>query len=197
MKLLMLVGWFATLLVGISLLILILCYGDAALVMIRKVYVFYFYPTTDVLFIVVAFITYGYIIGKLQKEKKYASRVFNRDDSNMAQKPANTLADNASVICQYNNNITVANQTQIRFNRKQARNSKRHLLLPTLLVATFIIFVILPDSVLFYTNFIKVNSNHALRQYAIFVFYCGYISDALIYVILSTTVGRRLLRSLF
>lgn len=191
MKLLMLAGWVITSTIVVLSVVLVLWLGDEAYEDIRRAYIFYFYPSTDILFVIVASITYGYIAAKLRRNKTYTANIPVDVSAKQTQNTA-TMLNGSRSVKYHRSDITMT------LNQKRGiiKNRQTDLLLPILLIVTFIIFVVVPDAVLFFMNVQTNRENYTVWQYTTFIFFCSFISDALIYVTLSTTFGRKLVKSL-
>lgn len=126
----------------------------------------YVFPCSDLVFAILAFITYTYVITKLKSNKKF------RHIQKM-------------MLTSVNSNEKI---------KKKKRNN--HLLLPTLLIITFILFIEIPDLIAFLSH-INVLNRTANLNIALNVLYSiGYSSDAVIYVLLSTSFKKQMLKLL-
>lgn len=165
--------WLATTLATMACLLYFHIARNAAYAMISTSYVIYFSPVTDFIFLAVAAVTYSYIIHKLRSR----SRIM----------PGTTITRSGTRDIEQSG-ISVDNTTQ------KSRPRSARLLLPSLLILTFTLTVVLVDVVYFLMT-IKVVPNIDTLVYVFGVaFYIGLMLDAICYVMLATTVGRQFLR---
>lgn len=128
----------------------------------------------DGVFVIVAMVTYSYIIKKLWiNNQVYAS-----------SKPHRNLSSQSDV----------TNTCRVLWDKQKHHIRQRKLLLPTLLVVTFIVFIVIPDVVYFCIDMHLIPDNYETRRIFDSMFYIGLTSDAIIYVMLATTVGRTFLK---
>ncbi|XP_057298450.1 octopamine receptor beta-2R-like [Hydractinia symbiolongicarpus] len=143
----------------------------------------YINTTVCILFVLTATFTYAYIMGKLlKKEALYSHQAFSESHPS-------AVANN---VTSYSGSTLPVKTKRVLKNRATER-----LLLPTLLVATFIVFVVVPDFL--YLLMIKgvLPWSNIAHQMTFLLFIMGLVSDALIYILLSTTVGRKFLRKVY
>lgn len=167
----MMFQWLICVVVAVVSTAFVIRYGDKASNEFEHIYAAYFFPIADLTFVTVAVITYSYIATKLIRKKVQIAP------------------------------ITSASQVTIEDIDKQVHNQKKlglkrpkPLLLPTLLITTYVVFFVIPDIIYFCMDRGAFEIGETFSIALSFAFYCGYISDALIYVLLSTTIGKELLK---
>jgi len=136
----------------------------------HSVMVLYFWPTTEITFIIVAVFTYSYLFAKIRTNRYQLKQL-------VKQLPR------------------MRSETDKAVNRRRnLQYIKKRFYLPSLLIATFVLFWFFPDLVEFFflLRGIDVTSLESL------VINLGYVlamaTDALIYVFLSAPVRRHLLK---
>lgn len=150
-------------------------------------------PIGDFLFLIVAIATYSYIAMKmLQSENESVAR-FTTLQPRITRV---SIQSNVSVITNINSSQSNGGE-QYHVRPKRTRRRPNKLLLPTLLVATYTVFVVIPDVVHFCMDLKFLTENLSVRRICDSMFYIGLASDAIIYVMLATTVGKRILNRIF
>ena len=153
-----------------TVLAIVLCstYGDFETAHI--VMALYFWPTTEITFIIVAVFTYSYLFTKIRANRYRLKQL-------VKQLPR------------------MRSETDEAVNRRRnLKHIKKRFFLPSLLIATFVLFWFLPDlgEFIFMLKGVHVTSSQAL------IINIGYVlamsSDALIYVFSSIPVRSRLLK---
>lgn len=150
---------------------------------ISKAYVVYVYPTLDTMFLVIATTTYSYIFKKFSHSARVTTTSISCYNAQSDRRTSHGTS-----------NVKVSNRTGATNKSKlPTRRRSTKLLLPSLLVLSFIVFVVLCDLVYFLMER-NILSNSTTLYYLFGVtFYVGLAVDAIIYVIFATTVGRKIL----
>lgn len=120
----------------------------------------YLYPVADSVFLTVSIITYSYIITLLNR----------------------VHATVPLVGIQMSSNTSKTNRT--------AKKRNNHLKLPTLLIISFFIFVEIPDVILFCMQHTNTNISTAVWMSCQISYAVGLIFDAVLYVLLSTSLRK-------
>lgn len=145
----------------------------------------YIYTTVSVSFLLTATFTYAYIVRKLlKKEALYSHQMASGSHPSAVTHNVSSVSYSGSTL-------------SVKTKRVLKNRATERLLLPTLLVVTFITFVVMPDFLhLLMIKGVLPQSNTAY-QMTFLLFNMGLVSDALIYILLSTTVGRKFLRKVY
>lgn len=123
----------------------------------------YGFPFGDLLFLAIAFVTYIYIIRKIRQKKKITARISISTEN------------------------TAVQRENCRKSPHQKKETSLHLLLPFMLVTTFVIFMQIPDLIYFLVRINVIANSDALTITLDIIYSIGYSSDAFIYVLLSTS----------
>lgn len=144
---------------------------------LKRLYYIYIYQTADIIFLIIAVVTYVYITKKLVKNRKLSSTSVSI-----------SLSTEQSILFNENNEIILplhSNHATHSIQRKSNVMRRRRFLLPTLLVVTFIMFVVVPDMVNFFVHNYSPEQEPLFRTICEVAYGLGYLSDATIYVLLS------------
>ncbi|XP_057308949.1 alpha-2C adrenergic receptor-like [Hydractinia symbiolongicarpus] len=133
----------------------------------------YVFPSCDLLFLLIAMVTYGYIITKIKQNRRTAKKLRGSLNSRSCE----STTSNGSA-------------TTKRFRKR----NRYHLLLPTLLIATFLIFIAIPDFFWFLSSIDVITISPTLQTIFGVLFSLGYSSDAVIYILFSTSLRQKLAR---
>ncbi|XP_057310168.1 histamine H2 receptor-like [Hydractinia symbiolongicarpus] len=138
---------------------------------------FYGFPFVDMVFVIIAFATYIYIMRKIRRNRKVMARMSVSIERN-TDRNTDGFSSNGQKL------------------RQHPKPANLHLLLPFLLVTTFVLFIVIPDFIflLMYKGFLA--NTFLLDIIMNIILSIGYSSDACIYVLLST-LFKNLLRSWF
>lgn len=130
---------------------------------IDELFLLHIHPTKDAVFLIAAGVTYGYIVMKLVRLSPLNNKHFEK---------ASTRDSHTNT------------------SRRSTATSK--LLLPSLIILTYIVFMVFPNIVFFCWHFeIKIFSNFDAMADP---FLCaGFCVDALLYTVLATAVGKAVL----
>lgn len=138
----------------------------------------FLFPLFDFMVAVITIITYTYIMKRLQKTRRVSSMT--------------TSLQTEETIDSVKNTPTESKETK----KDKKRRRDKFMLLPTLLILTFILFIEIPDLIQFFSNIGIIYKTTLLEVLCNLTYAVGYISDALIYVLLSTTFKRWLKKKL-
>lgn len=165
---------------SVALLLFLYCYIFKMFFNVYKILIAYILPIACAVTLTVFIFSYGYIIRVLFRHKSihsHQTRVSVKGNPNQTNGKDQTCTNISSLVL----------KARARFILKER---KKHLLLPTLLILTFIIFVMVPAylqmDLLFDFPFVNIDLYHV----CVYVAYCGVLSDAVIYLLLSTKPGR-------
>lgn len=136
----------------------------------------YVYPLANFLYIIIALLTYIYIVRKIRQKRKIQASI------------SISIASGAEKVSAPKSSNNSRTSTQ----RKKARSF--HLLLPSLLILTFVFFIAIPDLVAFLAYLNIINHSFSLTVTINVMYSIGLASDALIYVLLSTSCKNYLRR---
>ena len=159
-KILMAAIWCISTVIGIIFIIL----HHYNLVQFMVVTALYMFPPMSLLFLLIAGVTYGYIITKLIIANRHRSSVSSEHTNNSSK-----------------------NKRRIRFST---------LLLPSLLIGTFFIFMVVPDMLWFFHALKIIPVTNTQGATLVLLYLTGYICDATIYIFLKPSARRLLLRKL-
>ena len=137
----------------------------------RSLYRAYYWMAFLVFFLVVVVCTYSYIINRMSRINQIggmpaASNINNNNNNN--------------------NNNTNNTRNQSRF--------KRSLIVPSLIVGTFILLWAVPFVVSFIGNYIPLGIPAQVWQFSIVIFGIGFILDAVTYIFLQPSMRRIIVR---
>ncbi|XP_057291881.1 uncharacterized protein LOC130614470 [Hydractinia symbiolongicarpus] len=153
--------------------------------LILRIYFSYVFPILDFIFLLVAFPTYMYIIHSIKMSRKKTNSMF------LVQIARNKV-DNDS-----NNNRGGEVINKVRFAdtrpKKATSDTNAPLLLPTLLITTFLIFIVIPDIMHFLLSRDIIRDDDTLIFTCAILYSVGWTTDAFIYVFLSTKPGKNVL----
>ena len=172
---------------------------------VKKIIFMYIFPITEGIFMIIAIITYSYIYRKLKQSQSHPATRKNKDPKsnyqqkkakkveNAAAKSGTTGEDTSDLSWNFLRRVAAAD---IKWKRNWRRGFRRNFFAPSLIILTFVLFVILPDIVnllLFYVYGIGtvLHSNILLTMYV-----CGFIADAIIYIFLQRKLRRLLIRKI-
>lgn len=133
----------------------------------------YIYPTCDFIYIFTAAVTYGYILRKINTNKK--------TEKQLAHFLKETSSGTASL-----------NRKSIRERCRQGQKRSR-LFVPSLIMITFILFIVLPDQVHFYFIMFGVKLPDIANSMTFISYSVSHASDVIIYVFLSPSLKKTLL----
>eukprot|EP00111_Clytia_hemisphaerica_P017971 TCONS_00053198-protein len=140
---------------------------------VRAQIILFFWPTSELAFLLVAIIVYVYLFQKIRRNRKSRPTI--------------------STV----HNVSSAGPTKTTGTGPQslAKGRRKRLYLPTLLVATFILLWIIPDQ----TEFIFIMRKHPPPPYFAFLINvlitCALCSDAVIYIFGIVEIKRRILKA--
>ncbi|XP_057310176.1 substance-K receptor-like [Hydractinia symbiolongicarpus] len=126
----------------------------------------YGFPCGDLVFVIIAILTYFYIIKKIRQKRKVTARI---------SIPIETITF-------HKENIST------RKGHRQNKGTSLHLLLPFLLVVSFVLFIEIPDFIFFLAYRNVIGNSFALEIAVNIMYSIGYSTDAFIYVFLSTSL---------
>lgn len=180
-KFTMLAIWF----VSVALLIIAASYtgivkGDTFNI-VRELCHAYVLPAFDFAFILIAVSTYVYILYTVKKKKRKIAPA----SSEPTNRPSFAITED----------LAVRQQEQTRIMRARKKEKRKSLLL-YLLILTFVLFGLIPDLLTFaeVKSLMKPSDRLMFTTWTLYAI--GFISDAIIYVILSTNVGKKLFKRL-
>lgn len=149
------------------------------------------YPSLEIVFLVVATITYSYIIRTSWRFYRKTRRVCG-------------LRDHPRPLDHANMPPTKPCSVQSVVVPKKQRSSGEHsfqrkLLLPTLLILTFVIFMVIPDMVYMFQHLSdsKKQQNKNFKSVIFTAYFIAFTLDAIIYIFLYPPVRKLFLRILF
>lgn len=172
-----------------------------SLLQVNKMVTLYLWPLLDFLFLVVAVVTYGYFFIKIKENRRKSHRMkassMETIDSNISNSQnSQESSSNSGVSSSTNTSVHHVNHASNATGTLQINNPlskswrtklKKSFYTPTLLVATFVVFWLVPDLINFsntllwkyhHDRFITQLMKEILRNF----YPIGYISDAIIYI---------------
>lgn len=167
---------------------------------VRRVVILYFWPSSELTFLLIALLVYTYLFVKIRKYRKKTNRISTVHDTGVVPGNHNhvTVASTtvgADYTTAGNNNTTVEKLDKEKaFNRRRRKSSryKHRLYLPTFLVSSFIILWIVPDQV----EFVAILMKKRVPLYFWFLINilitCALCMDAFIYIFGVQEIRRRL-----
>lgn len=141
----------------------------------------YFFTPFDVTFILIAFLSYGYLFKTLQHMKMQRQR---STPSTEASSPVTSPLNGEP------------KYTPRGSKRKaiRAKTTINVLFIPSWIIATYLIFITVPDQIYFYHYVLNKVPEETWHEIIGFMYCFGFISDAMIYIFLSPAVRNTLLR---
>lgn len=133
----------------------------------------YLFPTLELIFLLVTMLTYGYILIKLQEH------------NSQIEATSNTLLSAE----QFQQNRLKKRNMSLTVHRKRRIKG---LILPSAIIVTFILFMVIPDQIYFYCYLHHKTMDNQLTTTLVYVYCTSYISDAFIYIFLSHHVRKTL-----
>lgn len=134
-------------------------------------YVYYF-PIAELIFLIVATTTYSYVLKLIRR--------------NRLQRLSTSVRFDMTECC-----INTGTQ-----NRRKRVRKMRGFVVPTLLIITFILFVIVPDLIYFFSYILKRPVHSILDRLLPFIYYFGFSSDAFIYILFHPSSWKRTYNSI-
>lgn len=193
-------GWCIGFITGIVLLCIKIKYG----IEVRKYIYKWMFPPYEVLFLVIAACTYCYIytkytrtrkqklsLGEIECRNKTSNmadiQVLDSDKVNKETLPLSKFATNK--IVPHNENIR-------KFNRKRKHSliKKRNFFVPSFIILTFILFVLIPDMINMTYFYVSKRGTTFLSNILLCLYALGFIADALIYIFLQKHLRNLFLR---
>ena len=156
----------------------------------------YMYPALEVLFLICAGFSYGYIAHVVRHHNNFSvSRTSTRTDMRRHRSQDKIIVPRNSLVRKADYDVTddhVILHTSV--NISHIRQNMR-LYIPTLLVVTFVLFMVLPDIVyLVYIIHFKQPETQAFQAGIWMTYSVSFTSDAVIYVFLQEEVRQELMR---
>ena len=137
-----------------------------------RLFYLYIYPTCDFIFVITSAVTYGYILRKININKR-------------REKVQSYCLNNSS-----HQSFVARNNIRKKCRQKQRRS---RLFVPSLIMITFILFIVLPDQVHFYTLMFNVVLPDVAYLLTFISYSISHASDVIIYVFLSPSLKRTLM----
>ncbi|XP_057308065.1 uncharacterized protein LOC130645954 [Hydractinia symbiolongicarpus] len=134
----------------------------------------YVYPGCEILCMVAIVFTYGYLFMKLRQSRRVTHSA--------------SISSSAK---------SLPSGTTDKSNRSNAsvKRSKR-LFVPTFIILTFVIFMVLPDQVYFYLYLQDINVSSIVHDLFAISYCIAYASDAIVYIFMSPQVRMTLLKKI-
>lgn len=162
-------------------------YEDVNIIRVCYIYIF---PICELIFIIVALITYTYVI-------KIAFIMFRKRRRIGVVVNQVVYNDQLSQISTCNSTVstTTTTTTQHRM-KKRVMFREPAFYVPTLLIMTFIVFMVIPDLIYLFAvlNFISITEE--FRAGIFMTYFVSFTCDAVIYIFLSPPVRKTLLKKL-
>lgn len=133
----------------------------------------YVYPGCEILCMVAIIFTYGYLFMKLRQSRRVTHTASN---SSSAPDFPSTTSENA------NSNTVI--------------KKPKRLFVPTLIISTFLFFMLLPDQIYFYLYLRGIDVSSIVHDLFAISYCIAYASDAIIYIFLSPQVRKTLLKKI-
>lgn len=125
----------------------------------------YYLPLVEVIVLLIAILTYGYFYKQMQRHKR--------------QRPSVSRSETTKQ--------NTAGEVQVK-----EKHRTGGFYVPALIMITFVVFIILPDQVYFFTTILNVKIPDYVVQILSLAYIFAYISDGMIYIFLSVPVRRRM-----
>ena len=151
-------------------------------VIISRLATLYFFSTFDFTFVILAVLSYGSLFKTLHHVKLRQRRL-----SMPVIRSPSTLSSKTNLL----RRKSIAAVAVKKIREKTAFNV---LFIPTWIIITFLLFIMLPDQIYFYCFLLEKDIGHLGDIIISFTYSLGFISDALIYIFLSQPVRKTLMR---
>ena len=158
----------------------------------------YFYPSFGILCVVVAILTYAYIIrkiyGKLYRNNNKVSNIDTSAITNLSP----VIARHRVAINNVTDRTTTSNAMEgghLKILQRQLyKKITKGIYFPILLILTFASFIVVPEIIYFYYGYFKINMSETLRTVLTTSYFVAFTSDVIIYVLASKPIRETIFR---